>query len=330
MDFSELRRGGGDSVTATSASQHSPGALSSSSHLPSSSLQPLPSPPPRPRAHVYLLYLTVELPELYLRCHPSFLYSRSFNPRRVLTSPSERCGNGGYDNVHANLVLSVNDVLVSEGGDGASDGASGPPRSFRVLELLGEGTFGQVVKCEDVNERGVLRAVKVIKNKPAYYNQARMEIRLLQQLNTQHDPHDTHHMLRLLHHFTYQHHLCLVFELLSVNLYELMKQNQFRGLAMHLIRTFLQQLTDALQVLRKASVIHCFSEDSRLLTSEGFLFVDEVAPRWRALRFACYNPATRQLEYHPASAFLCKQRGRHAMVDFTAAQAQPDWEDRGG
>ena len=212
----------------------------------SSSLSP-PPPPLQPRAHLRLLSLTCELPELYRRCNPAFSYSRHANPRRVLTEPSERCGNGGYDNAHANLVLSVNDVLHSD---------SGAFRSFRVLELLGEGTFGQVVKCEDC-ERRVLRAVKVIKNKPAYYNQALMEIRLLTTLNTQYDPDDKHHMLRLLDHFTYKHHLCLVFELLSVNLYELIKQNQFRGLAMHLIRTFLRQLTDALIVLRRASVIHC-------------------------------------------------------------------------
>ena len=211
-----------------------------------SSLSP-PPPPLQPRAHLRLLSLTCELPELYRRCNPSFSYSRHANPRRVLTEPSERCGNGGYDNAHANLVLSVNDVLHSD---------SGAFRSFRVLELLGEGTFGQVVKCEDC-ERHVLRAVKVIKNKPAYYNQALMEIRLLTTLNTQYDVDDRHHMLRLLDHFTYKHHLCLVFELLSVNLYELIKQNQFRGLAMHLIRTFLRQLTDALIVLRRAAVIHC-------------------------------------------------------------------------
>ena len=211
-----------------------------------SSLSP-PPPPLQPRAHLRLLSLTCELPELYRRCNPAFSYSRHANPRRVLTEPSERCGNSGYDNAHANLVLSVNDVLHSD---------SGAFRSFRVLELLGEGTFGQVVKCEDC-ERRVLRAVKVIKNKPAYYNQALMEIRLLTTLNTQYDPDDKHHMLRLLDHFTYKHHLCLVFELLSVNLYELIKQNQFRGLAMHLIRTFLRQLTDALIVLRRASVIHC-------------------------------------------------------------------------
>ena len=36
--------------------------------------------------------------------------------------------------------------------------------------------------------------------------------------------------MRLLDFFEYKQHLCLVFEVLSINLYELLKKNQFRGL----------------------------------------------------------------------------------------------------
>lgn len=51
-------------------------------------------------------------------------------------------------------------------------------RRFRVIDLVGQGTFGQVVKCEDLSNKRMV-AIKVIKNKPAYYNQAFMEIRIL-------------------------------------------------------------------------------------------------------------------------------------------------------
>ncbi|KAF9372153.1 dual specificity protein kinase yak1 [Podila verticillata] len=50
-------------------------------------------------------------------------------------------------------------------------------------------------------------------------------------LNERYDMDDQHHILRLQDTFIYRRHLCLVFELLSVNLYELIKQNQFRGLS---------------------------------------------------------------------------------------------------
>jgi len=116
---------------------------------------------------------THSLPDVYRRVNPSFKYSPSSNPRRILTEPSERVGNNGNDNSASNLVLCVNDILHSE---------TGSFRSFRVLELLGEGTFGQVVKCEDC-ETKKFRAIKVIKNKPAYHNQAMMEIKILKLLN---------------------------------------------------------------------------------------------------------------------------------------------------
>lgn len=49
---------------------------------------------------------------------------------------------------------------------------------YVVKDLVGSGTFGQVAKCftEETNE---FVAVKVIKNLPAYYTQARFEIGIL-------------------------------------------------------------------------------------------------------------------------------------------------------
>lgn len=64
------------------------------------------------------------------------------------------------------------------------------------------------------------------------------------QLNEQYDPNDTKNIVRLLDCFQYQNHLCLVFELLSINLYELLKQNQFRGLPLSLIRQFIKQILE--------------------------------------------------------------------------------------
>lgn len=46
--------------------------------------------------------------------------------------------------------------------------------------MLGQGTFGQVVRCEDLENMGQHVAVKVIKNKKAYLRQAKIEIRILE------------------------------------------------------------------------------------------------------------------------------------------------------
>src|SRR5712671_4304753 len=77
---------------------------------------------------------------------------------------------------------------------------------YLILDVLGQGTFGQVVKCQDMKTHEIV-AVKVVKNKPAYFNQSMMEVTILElvcfssrclsvlltkafQLNNQCDPHD--------------------------------------------------------------------------------------------------------------------------------------------
>lgn len=49
---------------------------------------------------------------------------------------------------------------------------------YLILDVLGQGTFGQVVKCQNL-KTGEVVAVKVIKNKTAYFNQSMMEVSVL-------------------------------------------------------------------------------------------------------------------------------------------------------
>ena len=93
------------------------------------------------------------------------------------------------------------------------------------------------------------------------------------------DPNDEHHILRLRDKFIQKGHLCLVFELLSVNLYELIKQNQYRGLGLNLVRVFAGQLLDAMSMLKEAHIIHCdLKPENILLTAytPGVVFLTVV------------------------------------------------------
>ncbi|KAJ5622196.1 hypothetical protein N7528_005428 [Penicillium herquei] len=200
--------------------------------------------------------LTSHLPATYRICNPNFNYESSRNPRRVLTKPSKGTKNDGYDNEDSDYILYVNDILGSE--------EAGHKNRYLILDVLGQGTFGQVVKCQNLKTQEVV-AVKVIKNKTAYFNQSMMEVSVLDLLNSKYDKNDDHHLLRLKDTFIHRQHLCLAFELLSVNLYELIKQNQFRGLSTTLVRVFAQQLLNALSLLNKAHLIHCDLKPENIL-----------------------------------------------------------------
>ncbi|CBJ27247.1 Dual-specificity tyrosine-phosphorylation regulated kinase [Ectocarpus siliculosus] len=191
------------------------------------------------------LALTRDMCATYSNRNPSFRFTPNV-PRRVLTVPSEPAGNDGMDNAEFNFIARVNDILE----------VPGTGTNYSVLDLLGQGTFGQVFRCQDHATKDIV-AIKVVKNKPAYQNQAMLEIQVAKLLNETYDPNDTKNIVRLKDCFQFKNHLCLVFELLSINLYELLKQNQFRGLPLPLIRHFIKQILEALQALEQANVIHC-------------------------------------------------------------------------
>lgn len=73
--------------------------------------------------------------------------------------------------------------------------------------------------------------------------------------------------MKLKRHFMFRNHLCLVFELLSYNLYELLRNTNFRGVSLNLTRKFAQQLCAALNFLSQENitVIHCDLKPENIL-----------------------------------------------------------------
>eukprot|EP00730_Choanoeca_flexa_P014694 TRINITY_DN6520_c0_g1_i1.p1 TRINITY_DN6520_c0_g1~~TRINITY_DN6520_c0_g1_i1.p1 ORF type:complete len:462 (+),score=135.90 TRINITY_DN6520_c0_g1_i1:377-1762(+) len=136
---------------------------------------------------------------------------------------------------------------------------------YEVRGLLGKGSFGQVVEAYDKVDQCKV-AVKIIKNKPAFREQADIEIRLLK-LVADKDPGDQHHMVRMVRHFEHRNHLCLVFELLSYNLYDLIRNTNFRGISLNLVRKFAIQILTGLKFLAgpDVKVIHCDLKPENIL-----------------------------------------------------------------
>lgn len=196
---------------------------------------------------------TVYLVETYRRVQPSFRFQWTV-PRRCLTRPPEPAYNDGYDNRTHDYILYVNDVLCDPT----------TREEYLVLDMLGTGTFGQVVRCFHKPSASNV-AVKIVKNQPAYFNQAWVEINILRMLHTQNSEDDTRHIVRFLKYFVFRNHLCLVFEKLHINLYELLRQNRYEGLTMTMLRSFVRQLLLALDVLVRSEVVHCDVKPENIL-----------------------------------------------------------------
>ncbi|KAL3107514.1 hypothetical protein niasHT_014231 [Heterodera trifolii] len=128
---------------------------------------------------------------------------------------------------------------------------------YRIESSIGKGSFGQVTKAYDMVEEEMV-AIKIIKNKKAFYDQAQIEIRLLELMNS-HNSEGRYYVVQLRNHFVWRRHLCLVFELLSYNLYDLLRNTNFHGVSLNLTRKFGQQLAATLLFLSQPdlNIIHC-------------------------------------------------------------------------
>ncbi|KAH4986027.1 dual-specificity kinase [Parastagonospora nodorum] len=134
---------------------------------------------------------------------------------------------------------------------------------YEVVDLLGKGSFGQVVRCVD-HKTGGLVAIKIIRNKKRFHQQALVEVNILQKLR-EWDPDNKHSMINFTQSFYFRGHLCISTELLGMNLYEFIKAHEFKGFSLRLIRRFCKQMLASLVLLKTQRVIHCDLKPENIL-----------------------------------------------------------------
>ncbi|KAK1804593.1 hypothetical protein P4O66_020587, partial [Electrophorus voltai] len=144
--------------------------------------------------------------------------------------------------------------------------------TYEVLEFLGRGTFGQVVKCWKRGTSEIV-AVKILKNHPSYARQGQIEVGILARLSSENA--EEHNLVRAFECFQHRSHTCLVFEMLEQNLYDFLKQNKFSPLPLKVVRPVLQQVAMALRKLKSLGLIHAD------LKPENIMLVDPVRQPYR-------------------------------------------------
>ncbi|KAF6778264.1 hypothetical protein AHF37_02335 [Paragonimus kellicotti] len=161
--------------------------------------------------------------------------------------------NNGYDDEQGSYLNTAHDHVAYR---------------YEVLKILGKGSFGQVVKAYD-HKTGTYVALKMVRNEKRFTQQAAEEIRILEQLRQQ-DKDNTRNVVHMLEHFTFRSHVCMTFELLSMNLYELIKRSKFQGFPLQLVRKFAHSILVCLEMLHRNKIIHCdLKPENILLKQQG-------------------------------------------------------------
>merc|ERR1719380_251630 len=162
---------------------------------------------------------------------------------------SAAANNHSYDDERGDYLIVLHDHILYR---------------FEVMNPLGKGSFGQVVRVFDFKNNSY-SALKMVRNKKRFHHQALVEVKILEHLRER-DLESTSNVVHMADYFYFRNHLCITFELLSINLYEFIKNNNFQGVSLGLIRRFAIQLLTALRFLRKQRVIHCdFKPENVLL-----------------------------------------------------------------
>lgn len=174
----------------------------------------------------------VDYPDVYFTGTPS--------AQKIVGDLSSTSTNFGYDDERGDYNIVEGDHLVYR---------------YEVVDMLGKGSFGQVVRCVD-HKHGRLVAVKIIRNKKRFHQQALVEVDILQKLR-EWDPLKKHHVVNFDQSFYFRGHLCISTDLLDMNLYEFIKVHDFRGFSLKLIRRFTKQMLSSLVLLHGKKVIHC-------------------------------------------------------------------------
>lgn len=109
-------------------------------------------------------------------------------------------------------------------------------------------------------------AIKIIKSRRPFTLQAQSEISLLN-LMLEKDKDDDCNIVRMIAQFMFRNHQCIVFEMLSYNLYDLLRNTKFNGVSLNLVRKFAKQILRTLDFFSRpeVDVIHCDLKPENIL-----------------------------------------------------------------
>jgi len=137
-----------------------------------------------------------------------------------------------------------------------------------VEDTCGKGVFSNVIKAKDTKEN-IMVAIKIMRCNDMMRKAAEKEVEVLERLAAA-DRGNKRNVIRLLRHFDYRDHLCLVFECMWDNLRVALKRyTKDKGMSLKAVRAYTRQLLVALQHIHRCQLIHADIKPDNILITAG-------------------------------------------------------------
>lgn len=154
-------------------------------------------------------------------------------------------GNFGFDDDGKNYICTPGDQVLYR---------------YEINQQLGKGAFGTVISAQD-HKTGKVVALKIIKNQMEWSLQAVNEVKFLKRFSEL----NSNNLVRYIDHFHFRSHMCIVTELLSVNLFQIIEATKFEGLGMDLVKSFARDTLRGLKYIHGCGAIHCDMKPENLM-----------------------------------------------------------------
>ncbi|KAF1811729.1 kinase-like protein [Eremomyces bilateralis CBS 781.70] len=165
---------------------------------------------------------------------------------------------------------------------------------YKIIKLLGQGTFGKVVEALD-RRKNTRCAIKIIRSVQKYRDASRIELRVLSTLASN-DKQNRNKCIHLRDCFDFRNHICIVTDLYGQSVFDFLKANGFVPFPSTHIQSFARQLFTSVAFLHDLNLIHTD------LKPENILLVNN------AYQTFTYNRAI------PSSSATTNRSARHRKV----------------
>ena len=132
---------------------------------------------------------------------------------------------------------------------------------YEIIHLVGEGSFGIVISCYDHRLQTHV-AIKILRKGKDFEELGELEVNNINNISRDSDD-DV--LIEKYDHFIFRNHFCIVFELLSLDLYKFLQKNNHQGMSVNVTKRIAVQLIIGLKQIHHSGYIHCDLKPENIL-----------------------------------------------------------------